>query len=89
MKISFDPKKDEQTREKRGFSLAVGAEVISNAVTTIFDDRRDYGEDRFVAFGYVDKRLFVCVFTMRDITYHIISVRKANDREVARYGRRV
>ena len=82
MKISFDPKKDEQTREKRGFSLAVGAEVISNAVATIFDDRRDYGEDRFVAFGYVGERLFVCVFT-------IISVRKANDREVARYGRRV
>ena len=89
MKISFDPKKDEQTREARGFSLAVGAEVISNAVATIFDDRRDYGEDRFVAFGYVGDRLFVCVFTMRDITYHIISVRKANDREVARYGRRV
>ena len=89
MRVSFDPKKDEQTREARGFPLAVGAEVISNAVATILDDRRDYGEDRFIAFGYVGDRLFVCVFTMRDITYHIISVRKANDREVARYGRRL
>ena len=87
MKISFDPKKDEQTRAARGFSLAVGAEVIKNAVATVFDDRHDYGEDRFVTFGYVGERLFVCVFTMRDITYHIIPLRKANDREVAKYGR--
>lgn len=87
MKISFDPKKDELTRQTRGVSLALGAEIISNASFTIYDDRRDYGEDRFVAFGYVGERLFVCVFTIRDITYHIISVRKANDREVAKYGR--
>lgn len=86
MKISFDPNKDEKTRRERGFSLAIGETVISNAVTTFLDDRFDYGEDRFVAFGYVGERLFVCVFTMRDATHHIISVRKANDREITKYG---
>ncbi|CAI2933565.1 BrnT family toxin [Aminobacter niigataensis] len=87
MKISFDPGKDEWTRAERGFSLALGADVIRNRVATLLDDRRDYGEDRFVAFGYVDLRLYVCVFTMRDTVFHVISVRKANDREIARYGR--
>ena len=87
MKISFDPGKDEKTLMERGFSLAIGAEVITNQVATFLDDRRDYGEDRFVSFGYVEGRLFVCVFTMRDTTFHIISVRKANDRELNRYGR--
>ncbi|MEO5325721.1 BrnT family toxin [Mesorhizobium sp. CC13] len=87
MKISFDPGKDEWTRAERGFSLALGAEVIRNKVTTFLDDRQDYGEDRFVTFGYVEARLYVCVFTMRDTVFHIISVRKANDREIARYGR--
>jgi uncharacterized protein len=75
MKISFDPKKDQLTRQTRDISLALGAEIISNASATTF--------------GYVGERLFVCVFTMRDVTYHIISVRKANDREVAKYGRRL
>jgi len=83
MKISFDPAKDEKTKRERGFSLALGAEIIRNRVHTVLDDRRDYGEDRFISFGYVGERLFVCVFT-----FHMISVRKANDREIARYGRR-
>lgn len=87
MKISFDPGKDEKTRSERGFSLALGKEVIRNQVFTCLDERQNYGEDRFVSFGYVEKRLYVCVFTMRDTTFHIISVRKANDRELARYGR--
>ena len=45
MKISFDPKKDEQTREARGFSLAVGAEVISNQAALKANEReiRKYG----------------------------------------------
>ena len=87
MKISFDPKKDEQTREARGFSLAVGAEVISNQAALIVDDRRDYGEERLISFGYVDKRLYVCVYTVRGDALHIISVRKANEREIRKYGR--
>lgn len=87
MKISFDPAEDEWTRAERGFSLALGAEVIRNKVATFLDDRHDYGEDRFVTFGHVEARLYVCVFTMRDTVFHIISLRKANDREISRYGR--
>ena len=87
MKISFDPKKDEQTRETRGFSLAVGAEVISNQASLIIDSRRNYGEERLISFGYIDKRLYVCVYTVRGDALHIISVRKANKREIGKYGR--
>ncbi|MEP9396605.1 BrnT family toxin [Mesorhizobium sp. KR2-14] len=88
MKISFDPAKDEKTRVERGFSLALGVDVIRNQVALRLDDRRDYGEDRLISFGYVEERLFVCVYTVRGDTLHIISVRKANDREIKRYGRR-
>jgi uncharacterized DUF497 family protein len=86
MKISFDPAKDERNRKERGFSLEVGVEVIRHQVTTRLDDRHDYGEDRLVSFGYVGERLFVCVYTVRGDTLRIISVRKANDREIMRYG---
>jgi hypothetical protein len=47
----------------------------------IEDDRRDYGEARFNAFGMVNGRMFVCTYTMRGDTYRLISVRKASRQE--------
>ncbi|WP_163268799.1 BrnT family toxin [Chelativorans alearense] len=87
MEIAFDPEKDEKNRRERGLSLAVGREVIRNQVATFLDDRREYGEDRYVSYGYVGDRLHVCAFTIRDAVFRIISVRKANDREVRKHGR--
>jgi uncharacterized DUF497 family protein len=87
MDISFDPAKDEKNRRERGFSLGIGVEVLTNMVATRVDDRRDYGEERRIAFGYVGQKLFVCVYTVRDDAVRIISVRKANAREVRKYGR--
>jgi uncharacterized protein len=55
--------------------------VLSSRVGQIIDDRRDYGEARFNAFGLVNGRLFVCTYTMRDQTYRLISVRKASKQE--------
>ncbi len=52
------------------------------------DDRFDYGEVRQVAFGRIGGRLFVCVFVDRGSTRRIISLRKANSREVKRYGQK-
>nr|WP_294528958.1 BrnT family toxin [uncultured Rhodopila sp.] len=47
----------------------------------IEDDRRDYGETRFNAFGLVNGRLFVFTYTMRGQTCRLISVRKAGRQE--------
>jgi uncharacterized DUF497 family protein len=87
MEVSFDPEKDARNRRERGFSLAFGSDVIRNMVTTRIDKRHDYGEVRRIAYGYVEERLFVCVYTLREDTLRIISVRKANEREVRKYGR--
>lgn len=86
MRFAFDVDKDEANRRKHGVTLAVGTRVIENAVTTMMDARFDYGEERFVSFGYLDRRLFACVFAVRDDVTRIISVRKANAREIRRYG---
>lgn len=89
MEISFDPEKNEKNRTERGFSLALGVEVVRNVVATRIDERYDYGEVRRIAYGYVKDRLFVCVYTLREDTLRIISVRKANAREVRKYGQPV
>ncbi|MNE51790.1 hypothetical protein D3C80_1464360 [compost metagenome] len=49
------------------------------------DLRRDYGERRFQVLGYIGERLHALVFTPRDGAVHVISLRKANSREVKRY----
>jgi uncharacterized DUF497 family protein len=51
------------------------------------DERFDYGEDRFTAYGGLDGDLVVIVFTWRDNKVRIVSVRRANRKERKRYGR--
>jgi uncharacterized DUF497 family protein len=50
------------------------------------DKRFEYGEVRQVAFGLIGDRLFVCVYADRKAERRVISLRKANKREVKRYG---
>lgn len=49
------------------------------------DDRENYGEERFVILGMVDRRLLVVVYTMRGEAIRIISARGAEPQERRRY----
>jgi len=51
------------------------------------DTRKDYSEPRFIAYGVVGERLHCLVFTPRGSCIRIISLRKANTREVKRHAR--
>lgn len=50
------------------------------------DDRLPYGEVRCTAMGFIGERLHVMVFTRRDLQIRVISLRKANRREVMFYA---
>jgi uncharacterized DUF497 family protein len=53
----------------------------------VYEDRRtDYGERRFLAYGHLGERLHVLCFVEREDRIRVISFRKANKRERARYG---
>ncbi len=49
------------------------------------DVRRDYGEPRWQALGFIGDRLHMLVFTERNTRIRIISLRRANSREFDRY----
>ncbi|MGE4124222.1 MAG: BrnT family toxin [Pusillimonas sp.] len=49
------------------------------------DTRRDYGELREIGYGVIENRLYCVVFTQRQDTMHVISLRKASSREVKNY----
>jgi uncharacterized protein len=86
MKITFDPEKRATTLTVRGLDMARADEVFTDLVVTLADDRNDYGEIRFISVGYLDGRMVLVAWTPRGTTRRIISMRKANDREQARYG---
>lgn len=82
----FDPAKDAVNRAKHGVSLALAEVLFAGAHMTVTDDRFDYGEVRQIAFGHIRDRLFVCVYADRGDERRVISLRKANEREVRRYA---
>jgi uncharacterized protein len=45
------------------------------------DNRIDYGEDRWVALGYIGNCLYILIYTRRCDFIRIISLRRANKRE--------
>ena len=83
--IEFDEAKRAATLEARGLDMARAGEVFAGATLTVEDDRRDYGEDRFIPIGFLDDVMVVLVWTPRDGAYRIISMRKANERERTLY----
>jgi len=58
---------------------------VDTAVVRV-DDRRRYAETRFTATGYIGPRLHVMVVCLRGTAVRIVSLRKANSREVKRYA---
>jgi hypothetical protein len=86
VKITYDPAKCAANLENRGLSFDLVEELDWASAVIVEDTRKDYGERRFRVFGYVDKRLYALVFTPRGDAVHVISFRKANDREGKRYG---
>ena len=83
MAIAFDPAKDAANIEKHGVSLARAGEMT--IVAALIDDRADYGEVRYRAYGHIDGVAHCLVFTVRDGEGRAISLRRAHSKEVRRY----
>lgn len=86
MRIAFDPGKDASNRAKHGLSLARAAEMDLDTAFVQPDERRDYGEPRWAAYGILDGRLHMLAFTVRNGAMRAISLRRANAKEIRRYG---
>jgi len=86
MAITYDPAKRAWTLEERDLDFEDAAEVFGGRTYQRQDDRHDYGEVRIVTIGLLRQRMVVVVWTPRGADRHVISMRKANDREKARYA---
>lgn len=89
MELTWDEGKRQRTLQVRGLDFADAAEVFAGLHVTDEDNREDYGEPRFITVGFVRGRMVVLVHTPRGKAQHIISMRKANEREQQKYKDRV
>jgi len=87
MIIEFDQDKRDTTLHERGLDFARASEVFASVAVTVEDNRRDYGETRYISVGLLDRRAVVLVWTPRGKACRIISMRYANDREKERYSK--
>jgi uncharacterized DUF497 family protein len=74
---------------ERALDFERAAEVFDGPTIDIPDLRRDYGELRINSIGKLGGRMVFICWTQRGEDRHIISMRKANAREQARYGKAI
>ena len=84
--ITFDPAKDAANLAKHGVSLALAANIEWDGALVWRDERRAYGEVRMAGIGYIGLRLYYVVFVDRAGRRRIVSLRRANSREIKRYA---
>jgi uncharacterized DUF497 family protein len=81
----WDSEKRKSNTTKHGVEFSAVADFDWESALTASDDRRDYGESRFFSIGFIGERLHVLVWAERGERVRIISLRKANAREVKHY----
>lgn len=89
MRVSFDPGKRERTLKERGLDFEDAVKVFSGITVEIEDTRRNYDERRIICYGMLAGRMVVIGYTPRGAVPHVFSMRKANDREKARFSSRL
>ena len=85
MHIEFDSAKDMANQTKHGVSLSVAEELDWEAALVWIDDRFEYGETRMIALAPITEILYFVAFVDRGEARRVISLRRANRREVKHY----
>jgi uncharacterized protein len=74
------------TLAERGLDFDDASLVLASESVTLTDDRFDYGEQRYVTFGWLHTLAVVVVWTWRDDGRRIISMRRMHEEEIEDVG---
>jgi len=86
MKIEYDVNKSLKNEQARGISFELARQFDLETAMIKIDVRKCYGELRFNALGLIGERLYHMTFTVRTDVIRVISLRKANNREIRDYA---
>ena len=85
IQIIFDPDKDAANVAKHALSLTLATDLEWDTLQWKEDTRRNYGETRMAGYAFMGERLYGVVYVVRGDLLRVISLRKANQREVKSY----
>ena len=85
IRVEFDPAKDAANQAKHGVSLAMAGDLDWEAALVWVDERFEYGESRMIALASQTEILCCVAFVDRSEVRRVISLRRANRREVKHY----
>lgn len=89
MLIDYDPNKNQRNIAERNLSFEQAVEFDWKSAKFKQDVRKDYGEIRYVALGYLHGRLHSICYTPKPNGIRVISFRKANKREIKDYEQQI
>jgi uncharacterized DUF497 family protein len=86
VRFEWDEVKNQINIRKHGIDFRDAVNVFDHPVLTAMDQRQDYGEDRWIALGWMAAIVGVVVYVERSAdVIRIISARKATKHEVKRF----
>ncbi len=78
MDFEWDESKNKTNIDKRDLDFADARQIFDAPMLVKIDNRKDYGEERFVGIGFLQNLVVVIVFTEpNEQTIRVISLRKA------------
>jgi hypothetical protein len=87
VRYEWDAPKQRANLAKHGVDFAAIVAFQWDSALEIHDNRRDYGEPRWIVLGWNGTRLHTLIYTRRGHAIRVISLRKSNAREVSAYER--
>jgi len=85
VRITYDPAKRARTLSERGIDFEDAPLLFADETIDGLDTRHEYGEERVVTVGHLAGRMMIVIWTPRGAARHIISMRKANEKEQKKY----
>lgn len=87
MKFTWDEDKAKRNKAKHGVDFEDARRFEFDTANVFEDDSEDYGEERFVGFGFIGNKVHCIVYAMRQGDVRVISLRRATKRETIDYVR--
>jgi uncharacterized DUF497 family protein len=87
MRFEWDETKARTNKAKHGVDFELVTRFEFRSALIELDDDIDYGEERWLAIGWIGLLLFSLVYTERSDAIRVISLRKATNDEKRRYGK--
>ena len=83
--FEWDPEKNQQNIAKHGVDFEDAKHIFGGYTIEFEDNRDDYGEERWCAFGEVKGHVMFVIYTWRGGAIRLISARGATAGERKRY----